>query len=195
MRRIAFFGLLAGALALVAGPAQSQPQPGLPGITGGGQAENDNSGNPDFPDQVTQFGASARATAEGVETTHSFFDVPVTTYEATGMVQVRNTAADDRSTTVNSGHGEVVCIANFGPSSSVDGGGDPDADVWEIRVRFEVGTEDEPVAVYGSFLVQDNGREDYMDENFAMTRLASPDCGDAEFFELEPVTNGQLRVR
>ena len=164
----------------------------LPKITGGGWADNDNTlGTPEVsPDLATQFGFTAHATSEGDAGTHGIFETPVTIYDARGQFQARN-IDEMTGQTEDKGHGEVVCIANFGPSASVDGGGDPDGDVWEIRVRFE---HPDLGDVYGSFLVQDNGKSDYLDENFDGGRITSEECGDTVLFDLEEVEHGQIKV-
>ena len=186
MRRVALAASLLAVLGALAGPAYAK-QPALPKITGGGQATNNNSGNPTFPMQVAQFGFNAQATGAGVVTDHPVFAQNGTVYTAKGEFQGHNSDANDPSTTVSEGHGDVVCINNMGPSSGVDGGGNPSGDVWEIRVAFDVnGT-----TIYGSILTQD-GETDYIDESFADP--FNPNCGSATFFQLEPVTNGQIKV-
>lgn len=181
-------GLVLGAMAAPVGAA---PKPKLPKITGGGQATNNNSGHPVFPMQVTQFGFNAQATGPGVSTPHPpWLLQPSVVYPAKGQFQGRNYDPATNST-VNQGHGEVVCLANYGPAGTIDGGGDPAGTVWEIRVRFEDPSV-APVPFYGSALVQDNGQVDYMDESFA--NLFNPACGNVVFFELEPVTQGNIQA-
>lgn len=186
MKRLASVMGLILVMGMLAGSAQAS-KPKLPKVTGGGQATNNNSGAP-VP-LVTQFGFNAQATAAGVTTTHPAFATPLTTYPAKGEFQGRNYVASDPSNTVNQGHGDVVCMANYGPSSGVDGGGVETGTVWEIRVRFEDPAV-APVPFYGSVLVQDNGKVDYLDESFA--NLFNPACGNVVLFELEPVTQGNI---
>ena len=186
MKRLAVVFSLVLGLALVAGPAQAK-QPKPPTITGGGVAENFNAGG-SYPDMLTHFGFNARATGEGTTTTHPLFGTDVTTYPARGQFQVKNVLAADHHTTLSKGHGQVVCIANLGPSSGVDGGGNPTGDVWEIRVGFT----DAGTTFYGSFLVQDNGKTDYEDESFANS--TSDQCGQVSYFELEPVVKGNVKM-
>ena len=173
-------------LGVFAAPAYGKAS--LPKVTGGGQAENNNTGNATFPMQVSQFGFNAQATGDGVVTDHPVFAQNGTVYPARGEFQGRSSEAGNPSNTLSQGHGDVVCVTNMGPASGVDGGGDPAGDVWEIRVRFDV----DGTPIYGSILTQDNGKTDYIDESFADP--FNQNCGSATFFQLEPVTSGQIKV-
>ena len=156
----------------------------LPKLTGGGEAANSDAG----AGATTQFGFTARATGAGVVTAHPPFAQSSTVYPADGEFQVRS--VDANNNTLSKGHGDVVCVANFGPSSGVDGGGNPDGDIWEVRVAFDA----DGTTVYGSFLMQDNGKVDYMDESFAASRLLDDDCGEVTQFEVEEVIHGQINA-
>ena len=152
----------------------------LPSITGGGITLNNNSG---FGEFVAIGGFSARATGpaeEGIS-------------PARGQVQAKSVPAD-----LGTLHAEVVCIANLGRSGDVDGGGDPDNDVWEIRIRVTKSSS-LPVGFHGSIFVQDNGRGsavDFADENFDPPPAAdNGNCGETTKFELEPVLRGSITVR
>jgi hypothetical protein len=183
MRRVSLVTILLLMLGAFAAPVYGKSS--LPKITGGGQATNNNSGAGPL---TSQYGFNAQATGAGVVTDHPSFAQDSTVYPASGEFQIRN--FDASNTTVSQGHGDVVCVANMGPSSGVDGGGNSTGNVWEIRVAFD----SDGTTVYGSFLIQDNGKTDYMDESFAAARLLDPDCGKVTLFELEPVNNGQIKV-
>ena len=93
-------------------------------------------------------------------------------------------------------HAKVVCIANLGPSSGVDGGGNAANDVWEMRIRVTKTSSLLPVGAHGSIFVQDNGRGsgvDFADENFGA--LGENDCGVTTSFQLERVLQGSITVR
>lgn len=175
--------LVLGTVGVAAAPPTS--------LSGGGWANNDNSGSAENPNQQTQFGFSARATDDGETATHPTFGTDVTIYDAEGEFHAANWSDDGEKLTQATG--EVVCIANLGPSSAVDGGGDADAAVWEIRVAFDNPEDEGPDTVYGSFFVQDNGHDDYLDESFAQP--TSPDCGQTSQFQLEEVLRGQITSR
>ena len=162
---------------------------GLPFITGGGQNVNLNSGS---GTALTNYvGFDARATAAGTPG-HGAFSTTV--YPARGQMQLR-TSDDSSHKTVGAAHGEVVCIANYGPSSSAnDAGGVPGHDVWEIRFRITHSATPGAEGAYGSLMVQDNGsHNDFADESFAGNLLADPSCGDVTRFQLEP-HQGQITV-
>ena len=141
--------LLVGLLAVYAAPTEAKT---LPKITGGGTTENFNHGIPVVPPLLSVGGFNARATGPGLGGV----------YSAKGQIQAKAVLANDPSTTLGSIHGTVVCIANLGPSSGVDGGGNPDNDVWGIRfqVTKAKGAFSVPVGSYGSAFVQDNGKVD-----------------------------------
>lgn len=120
------------------------------------------------------------------------FGSQITTYPAQGEVQARSATADGNDTLIKV-HGDVVCIADYGPSEDVDGGGNPAEDVWEIRFQI---THSDPPGFEGGFasiMVQDNGREDFADENAAGSLFFNPNCGNVTQFELEPI-DGQITV-
>jgi hypothetical protein len=179
--------LIAG-LVLGLSPVQAQSER-LPFITGGGRTENNNSGG---EDQYAYGGFVARAVEGGTTSSQPVFGSDVTTYPAQGQVQARSATVAGNETVIKV-HGTVVCIADYGPSSEVDGGGNPDEDVWEVR--FEITKSDPPglEGGYASIMVQDNGRDDYADENAASSFFANPNCGNVTQFQLEPV-DGQITV-
>jgi len=177
--------------------ANAAPPAKLPKLTGGGIAENNNSGGGD--DLYTHFAFNAQATEEGEPREFVPFSVDALDYPAKGQVQLKNVLADDPSETDSQVHGEVVCIANLGPSIDVDGGGDPANNVWEIRfliTKLKADGEEidlfELPPLYGSLFVQDNGKTDFEDESFS--NPLTPECLANPFFQLEPVINGNIVV-
>ncbi len=161
----------------VGNPLFRGPPATLPSITGGGITLNNNS---TFGEFVAVGGFNAQATSTATD--------PL--FPARGQLQAKSVPDD-----LGILHAKVVCIANLGPSSGVDGGGNPDNDVWEIRIRV---TKSSTLSVgdHGSIFVQDNGRGlgvDFADENFG--DLGNPDCGVTTGFELEPVLAGSITVR
>lgn len=176
MKRVLWVALLITSLLIGFAPAQGARE--LPFITGGGRATNNNTGNTENPDQEGFGGFVARATdgpdADGV-------------YPAEGEVQARS--ADGNETIVKV-HGDVVCIANRGNDG--DQGGDPEEDIWEIR--FQIERADFPLPdfpVYSSIVVQDNGREDFIDES--ADQATNRDCGVIDNYRLEDL-RGQITV-
>lgn len=163
---------------------------GLPFITGGGHTQNLNSG---ASDPLTNYGGfDARATGAG---TANQGPDHATTYPARGQVQGKS-KDDTTGKTTGKVHGEVVCIANYGPSgSSNDAGGVEGSNVWEIRFQIER-ADNTPAAtpLYASLFVQDNGpHNDFADESFEPSLLGDPNCGDVTEFQLEP-HQGQITV-
>jgi hypothetical protein len=177
------------ALVLIVGLVPAQAAPPLPFVTGGGRGENNNSGG---DPQNAYGGFVGRATAEGATRQHAVFGNAITVYPAEGEVQARSATVEGNETVIKV-HGDVVCIANYGPSSGVDGGGNADEDVWEIRFRIERSDPSGFADGYSSLLVQDNGRDDYADENAEAGLFTNPECGEASQFELEPI-QGQITV-
>lgn len=90
-------------------------------------------------------------------------------------------------------HGDVVCIANLGPAGDNDAGGNPAEDVWEIRFQIERSDPPGLEGFYASLFVQDNGRDDYIDENANPMRATQPNCGEEDQFQLEEL-QGQVTV-
>jgi hypothetical protein len=178
--------------------AKGKGKGALPKITMGGVTRNDNSGV--FPDALNMGGLTAEATDVGTVVAHAYFPVSITRYPARGEVEMKTVSAADPSVVFSTVHGKVVCIANLGPSSGIDGGGNPDLDVWEVRFRIERATLNgvpqdlSGPPVYGSLLVQDGGKTDYADESFAQDLALVPDCGNVAFFELEPQLKGNIKV-
>ena len=175
------------AVSLLCTTAMSQPfPPGPPGgfpptppgtmITGGGVAENNNSGLGELH-AIGGFVAQDRGAV------------------ATGQIQARTFLASDPTQTLSVLHGRVVCILNLGDGSGVGG---TNADVWEIRfqVNRSAGEFAVPVGSFGSIFVQDNGTpgagNDLVDESFA--NLGVPGCGVDGPFGLEPVLAGDFTV-
>jgi hypothetical protein len=190
MKRLAWVAASAAIVSLtVGGGVQAKSGDKLPKITGGGQTENTNSGG---PDQTGSGGFNAHATAPGV--VEGSGDDQTTEFPAKGQVQAKSV---DNATgeTVARIHGEVVCIANYGPSDGSDGGV-VGSDVWEIRFRITKASFELPpdVPTYGSLMVQDNGKDDLADETFDPLQAENSECGDATQFQLEPVIHGNIVV-
>ena len=208
MNRRTMFGACVCAVLGVAFVVNAAPKPKLPKITGGGVAENLNAG-PEFPETLQHFSISAHATAEAepaIFPAPFFPSVVAADYPAKGHVNLRNVLADNQSVTVSQTQGDVVCIANLGPSVDVDGDGNPELNVWEIRFQItksQIANDDGELEevdlsqfppLYGSIYVQDGGKEDFIDENFERDLLLNPDCVVNPFFGLEPVTHGNITV-
>ena len=173
------FSMLIAGLVFTLAPASGAPA--LPFITGGGRATNNNSGNPNAPEQLGYGGFEARAVEEGADEGE---------YVAEGEVQARSVNVANNETVVKV-HGNVVCIANLGNSG--DQGGDPDEDIWEIRFQIERSDPPGLEGRYTSIFVQDAGRQDYIDESAEFSLLTNPNCGDASRYRLEPL-RGQVTV-
>ena len=188
MKRTSLLCMLVIGLVLGLAPAQAQSEQ-LPFVTGGGRTQNNNSGG---EDQYAFGGFVGQATGAGTTSTQPVFGSEITTYPAEGQVQARSATVAGHETIVKV-HGEVVCIADYGPSGDVDGGGNEAEDVWEIR--FRITKSDPPGAEggYASIMVQDNGREDFADENASQSLFLNPNCGQVTQFELEPI-DGQITV-
>lgn len=171
------------------GQAKAAGHKGLPFITGGGQNANlaPGGGRP----STSYEGFNGQATGPGTAGTGPNAS---TVYPAKGQVQIR-ASNDAAHKTVAAAHGDVVCIANYGPSNSSNNfGGKPGGNVWEIRFRVTHSTVPAAEDFYGSIMVQDNGpHNDYADEDFQRSLLANPSCGNVTQAQLEPY-QGQITV-
>ena len=175
--------LLIGLTAAYATTVEAKP---LPKITGGGVTLNANHGIGGGPTLWSVGGFNAQRIGDG--------DTARGQMEFAAYIAP---AVFEPDSPIGRIHATPVCMVNLGPSKDVKPGGvggDPNGDVWEIRFMI---TQTEglfiPTTTYGSAYVQDNGRVDYSDENFA-----SPDdavCGDlTRSFGLEPVLEGNIKV-
>jgi hypothetical protein len=192
VRRSVLFVMVVASLGLALGPANARA---LPFITGGGKTENNNTGG-EPAEQTAYSGFVAQATGPSQPDSSPDQNFPNTVvYPARGEVQIRSAGTEDHQTVVRA-HGDVVCIANYGPSGE-EGGGNEAEDVWEIRFRIEQSDPALPLppetAAYASLLVQDNGREDFADESAEGDLLFNPNCGEVTQFQLEP-HQGQITV-
>lgn len=151
-----------------------------PKVTGGGQAQNNNSGLGVDLISIGGFNAQATGPADAGE------------YPAKGQVQAKNVLASDPSTTIAQVHGSVVCM--FEKRSGV----------WEIRFKItksrdangnRVTTGVAAEGTYASAFVQDNGpgTSDKVDENFAPSAKDNESCGQDLGFGLEPLLAGNIK--
>jgi hypothetical protein len=176
---------------VTASTANAKPGDKLPFITGGGLTQNNNSGG--IPaQQQGQGGFNARAVAPGTQSIHPVFQTPLAVFPARGQVQAKSVAADGSNRALFQVHGDVVCIADYGPSAAVDGGGNANNDVWEIRFRITKSNPPGFEGFYASLMVQDNGKDDFADESGA--NPTNPQCGLVTLFELEPQVQGNIVV-
>jgi hypothetical protein len=193
MKRWAMFVVALAVAMMIAAPASAGPgKARLPKVTGGGVTQNNNSGQPVA--LLTLGGFQAQATGEGVDDTHDVFGTPLRLFPASGQIQAKSALAIDPSVELGSIHGDVVCMANYGPAQYVDGGGDPAANVWEIRFKVTESSDPAFVGLFGSILVQDNKKVDYQDESFAAQLVFTPTCGLVTYFQLEPMVAGNVTV-
>lgn len=171
------------------GQAKAAGHGGLPFITGGGQNSNLAPGG--ARPSTSYVGFNGHATAGPSAGTGMF---PSMVYPAKGQFQGR-ASSDASHKTVAAVHGDVVCIANYGPANSSNGfGGKAGSDVWEIRFRVTHSAYPHAEGVYGSFMVQDNGpHNDFADEDFQRSLTANPSCGNVTQAVLEPY-QGQITV-
>ena len=178
---VGFYACSDGPVAVddVGNPLFRGPSATLPSITAGGITLNIDAGANAF--SIGGFNAQATSTATD----------PL--FPARGQFQAKSVPDD-----LGILHANVVCIANLGPSTVVNGfGGIAGTDVWEIRIEItQVSSPFLLVGDHGSIFVQDNGTGsgvDFADENFGNPTVT--DCGETPGFTLEPVLAGSITVR
>ena len=138
MRRVVVLTVVV-AVSLFALPLVGTAGPATTSITGGGIAQNDNSGGGDLLG-IGGFNAKDRG---GV---------------ASGQVQFKT--VDDEGNLISQLHGNVSCVAETTAVAGSQG--------WEIRfvVTHSAGPVAVPIGAYGSLFVQDNSDGDMVDESF-----------------------------